>query len=343
MELVPRREIFAESAVQRIKGIYYKQLNKLSPYYTQMANIGILESKKTKAAWRQTCNVTSLAMTLAGLGIGPTDFRGNQDLLLHIAQNLDPEDFQRYGDLSAARFPDFLQFVVIYVKYVQKHGDGTPALTVPPGEKKNVRLQKNRVIQARGRALGVIADNLKWFNQIAILFGANATPRNYVASRGSTKLERRKFSKKWIEIYEAWKFYSQLVNKKKLEIRKLSKRLANKKLEKSERERLVTEINLLEQELTLTKAKQKKEERETRLKNQVDDYMIWAYLNVLPLLEEGKQVVVNRKGHYVRLQDITDAHILVDDPFQPGKDVEIPWKLAYQRMFFRSFVVVAKD
>ena len=105
-----------EGALDATKAQYFQKLNTLSTYYTQMANMDILQKgDKSDTAWKRTCNVTSVAMALEALGVGADAFTGDKELLAQIANHFEPDRFEHFSDVRALRMPDVLQFVAIYL------------------------------------------------------------------------------------------------------------------------------------------------------------------------------------------------------------------------------------
>jgi hypothetical protein len=105
-----------ERKLKETKSAYHRELNALSTYYTQMANLDILTNvEEEKPAWRRTCNVTSLAMALEALGVSAGHFEGDRELLTQVANHFDPDAFNDFSDVASLRLPDFLQFVAIYL------------------------------------------------------------------------------------------------------------------------------------------------------------------------------------------------------------------------------------
>ena len=64
----------------------------------------------------RTCNITTVAMTLEGLGKTASDFQGNSSLMNQIVSRLSLGT----RDASSLRLPDFLQILAIYLAMVQK-------------------------------------------------------------------------------------------------------------------------------------------------------------------------------------------------------------------------------
>ncbi len=56
----------------------------------------------------------------------------------------------------------------------------------------------------------------------------------------------------------------------------------------------------------------------------------WYKENILSELQKGNAAILSYRGHIVRIQDVTDKGIVVDDPFgrveiKPGSGIKIPW------------------
>lgn len=61
-----------------------------------------------------------------------------------------------------------------------------------------------------------------------------------------------------------------------------------------------------------------------------------------PWLDQGGQVVANKPGHYVRLENIDDSGIVIDDPATKGKNFRMTWAKANEGGYFRSYMVFLK-
>jgi len=162
------------ATAQQVQAHYFGQLNTLTPYYTQMANRDVLYTetavkdkkgnvtvKKLKEAWERTCNVTSMAMTLEGLGTKIQDFKGNAALMEQIAG--------QYGiqNVTGLRLPDFLQLVAIYVSFREKFPDADLA-TLQPDD------FAGKVSAARAAAADLVLLSGR-FDEFTTLFGVQAT------------------------------------------------------------------------------------------------------------------------------------------------------------------------
>jgi len=100
----------------------YRQVNELSPYYSQGRNANILEASGSS----RTCNLTSLAMTLEALGLSAASYTGDMALLEQIRSASTKEGGATKKELDEAwgqnkekkgvgglRMPDFLQLVAV--------------------------------------------------------------------------------------------------------------------------------------------------------------------------------------------------------------------------------------
>ena len=117
-----------------IKSRMFRALQEVSPYHEQFRNIDILENNAEMGArgktgdTTRTCNITSLAMALEGLGRSAGDYTGNKAYVLAAAKHFKVGDknIAAHGDLQAAggggsdwqamlalRLPDFLELAAI--------------------------------------------------------------------------------------------------------------------------------------------------------------------------------------------------------------------------------------
>lgn len=110
----------AEEA-RAIRAWGFRQVNELSPYYSQGRNANILEGTSTR-----TCNLTSLAMTLEALGVTSANYTGDMTVIEQIRNASKSQGGSTKKELDAAwgknehkqgvdglRMPDFLQLVAV--------------------------------------------------------------------------------------------------------------------------------------------------------------------------------------------------------------------------------------
>lgn len=119
--------------LKEVKYELYSELGTIVPYYGQGNNANILpkySEGKNNHAYKRTCNISGLTMTLEGLGKTANDFKGNKKLLQLIAslytgafegkQAPGSAKFKtKVDDLFSWRFPDFMQVVYIYHELIK--------------------------------------------------------------------------------------------------------------------------------------------------------------------------------------------------------------------------------
>jgi len=317
----------------RVQASFYGLLNSASPYYTQMANISLLG----KGAWEWTCNVTSLAMTLEALGVTAGDFKGDLGLLSAIAQCLDPGRFKTVADVTSLRMPDLLQLVVIYNQDTgkllgehQRGGQGSRPSKPFAG----------LVTEARNAARPRVSSTLDVFVEVAQQFKGVSVNYSGAGSAGTKELtasaKRTRAVKRLLKTKRRLaQIESQLAKLERQshggQARTASKLTEELEKRNSEREQLEGSIGKLSASLPATTSA-----------DNVKNYGLWAISTLRPLLDQGKQLVVNRPGHYVRLESVGVDGVLIDDPAFLGKQILLSWEEAYQEGFLRSWVVVSK-
>lgn len=94
-----------------IRRRFYLHLARITPFYAQWDNKNILSSGG-KPARERTCNVSTVAITLEGLGKTTSDFQGNDELMDNITSILSLGT----TDATSLRLPDFLQILAIYIR-----------------------------------------------------------------------------------------------------------------------------------------------------------------------------------------------------------------------------------
>ena len=186
--------------LERIQGYYYRRVSECTPYFTQMASTPVVwkdetvvedGKKKVKGPWSSLCGLTSLSMVLHALGVTADDFvgpPGSRKVLQQIAAQFAPPG-KAFSDLEA-RFPDFLQLVVIYTYYKEAGG----SLPYDAKLAKQARGLSGR--KARKGGVG----NLNRILSVAKRFGVTSVAKGSVESYGLQKrrlkkgLERKKIT-----------------------------------------------------------------------------------------------------------------------------------------------------
>jgi hypothetical protein len=314
----------AESVVAQIKSHYFLELNSLYPYFTQLVNAPILAKEGKKGPWTSTCNITSLAMVLTALGVGPSDFKSSErELLGKIGKELVP-DREDFDDLASLRMPDFLQVVAALQQYGHLGGKNF---------KKRVETARKLAYSEKGI--------LRWDNltEIAGYFGVKVEGQK----KGVKTVES--FGKHVIPEQKPIKKKLGTIDKKYRAIRKDYSAGKLRKLKKKERE--------AKKEEWKAKKAEWDEERKPLLEQLADvetkyakfiaaDYKRDVMKEVAPLLDKGGQILLTAPGHYVRLQSIDETGIVIDDPAFGGMNTPVTWEEANKRGYFSHWAVFKK-
>lgn len=366
-------------SVRAIQGFLHRRLNRVSPYFTQQANLDILP-KGGSSAWERTCNVTSLAMAMGGLGISPADWKGGSGLpgverLQQIHEELEQQSLER--SVLSLRLPDFLQLVVIGMSLGDALGESSTGV-VPGGF-------GPALDAARAEAAALVSSNAEFFRTVASGFGVERVELSIfkIESTGLNRLRAAEaFDRRLREEY-----------RKTLQIetdrRATPRRMGGRKLGRVERRRVAAGIsafpNVLRRQLAdeLLRSRgvelidgklvregkpiPKKERRqlqreaaaagEQRLRTELapdlweepktvstEAFRLQVVEKVVPHLDRGHQVMILRRGHYIRLEDVLDTGLRIDDPASigaqsPGRDAVLSWEEANDLAFFRAYHV----
>ena len=345
-----------EPTLAAVRARLYQMVANLTPYYAQGANADILWSvdkkgKKTKAAGR-TCNVTSISMTLEGLGKGPDAFKGDKRLLGNIATHY--AGVLTTADPTSLRLPDFLQLVVIYVALIGPKGDpatlNAQAESDPPAFV--AAIEKARDAAARL----IVLNNV--FNDITSLFGVTATMKVLAhhdaldafgkVTRGAEAARKKNAGKSAEELVGSVSDYYAARPEK--EITKLTAEIdtlkakasgaSGKDLTKLTRAIGQKEKALARQQglLTATQAATSPAEMEKVLSIAKYKASVMGPMN--DLLGAGKQVVVSLENHFVRLQSVDDSGVVVDDPNASQKNLKLTWEAARALGYFKRYTIM---
>ncbi len=366
-----------EDALRAAKGYFHRRLNKITPYFTQQANLNILQRGKSEA-WTRTCNVTSLALVLAGLGISPRDYSSAAATLPTIVLL---ERIYRglwmgtpMTPLRDLRLPDFLQIVTIGTEFKRLASSNVSPENI---SKMDDATFTKTLDDARSAAANVIVTSSAFFETVAQGFGVTRETLEIgtIPSAGrARKTAETKFEKRLKTEYRET-LQIELGGRPKVPVSKGGRRLGQRERKKVAREieRFPSDLRqqLVEEFIrkrgvdptTLSRAERKRLRKEAeaaveeRLKTRiaadlweepevvtVEDLRAVVMERVVPHLDRGSQVLVLRKGHYLRLEDVQEIGMRIDDPasigtISGGRDWLIPWDLANELAFFRAFHV----
>jgi len=325
-----------------LKGYLNRRLLEATPYYTQMANLNLLQDGPKSKAWTRTCNLTTLSMAMEALGVGPEDFNGNTERLQRIANTLEAWRYEKYQekaekgvgafcvlDVKAMRMPDLLQFVAVYL-FVDLQIDD---LRGPAYLKK--------ISAARDTAVKQII-YYDFLRKIAGLFGVKCSKDQSIYSFGEDRMGR-----------------ANKIENLKAKMQKLQGQIpatmsdgfnqgdANlNEYYKAKGEELDQESQLSELE--------NKFSQPGAMEEAVRKYQRLIIQKISPELDKGNQIFLHRpglrvgqSGHYMKLHDIdrsgsAQIGLYIDDPWDPGKRSPLTWRQAYEIGYLDSYMIMSK-
>lgn len=303
-----------------LKGYLSHRISEAAPYYTQMANLNLLQGDSR--AWTRTCNVTSLSMSLEALGITPADFTGDFARLRRIAETLEVWRYDKYDnkkdrgvaaycftDVTDLRLPDFLQFVAVYVMC-------DPLIDTLTGKP---YLDKLR--QALDAATSKVI-LYKTLIQIAGLFGVKCVEGKPIQSYGEKVIG-----------------YEKAIHADEQAMKKAGSNLTAYGKAEDDKD---------EQTAALADFKQK---YAPHMEKSLSTYQSQILEKIAPELDRGNQVFLHKpgvpSGHYMKLHDLVRtpvdaAGVIIDDPWSPGKRSPLTWREAFEKGYFDSYMVLSK-
>jgi hypothetical protein len=338
------------------------RINDLAPYYTQMGNINVLQGEGHRA-WRRTCNVTSLSMALEGLGIGPSNFRGDAVLLERIAAALEPwrvaqeviED-QHVAKLRAAaranaakrkpkgKIPGAINVpseddwgqcysnlnglrMPDFVQFVAVYTVFTDPAVAGKNQKRG-RLAPEAafiadVLSARNVAPGLVLST-DMLVRLARQFGVESQNASVAISASSGGVQSYGTVNRDLHDWEGKeKNYKEKLQKDKADL--------------DEDDPAYKKIKLQEKQ-----DQDKLEALKGDWDKNVAKYRAEVLKDVLAKTEDGAQVIVNKPGHFMKLHSIEHDGLRVDDPWTPGKRDLVSWSEAYKQGYFRSYIILTR-
>jgi hypothetical protein len=321
--------------LEDLRGYLYHRLSQAAPYYTQMANLNLLEDDSR--AWTRTCNVTSLSMSLEALGIAPEDFKGDRARLQRIADTLEAWRYDKFkrdekqeeakkkanknytrgaivgaysiADVTDLRMPDFLQFVAVYVT-------ADPLIDTLTGE-----AYLRKVQEARDKAASKVT-LYETLIKIAGLFGVKCLQGKGIQSYGEKVIG----------------FEKAIKSDEKAMMKAGSNLTAYGKAEEDRDEQSAA--------LADFKAKYA-----PHMEKSVSTYQSQILERIAPELDRGNQIFLHKpgvpSGHYMKLHKLertpVDAPgVFIDDPWTPGKQSPLTWREAFDKGYFDSYMVLSK-
>jgi hypothetical protein len=349
-----------------------QKTNDLAPYYTQMGNINLLEGERHRA-WKRTCNVTSLSMALEGLGVGPSQFSGDLALLERIGAALEPWRFDAelaedkrvakhnsqvakrnakgkrkgatvsnispeddwgacFSSLDKLRMPDFVQYVAVYHAFNHPQASGKKKRVSHTAPEKAF-LQD--VLVARDHASGSILSTDTLVQLAKEFEGVQATSGTIEESIYGTVN------------YDLKKTKREEKNYVKEQLEKFQKDTAQKLVKGSPEEQQEIEAIRSTADYKKLADQEQADENEiaplrAQLEKNVNIYRKHVMNKIQPKTDDGAQVVINRKGHFMKLHSIQPEGLIMDDPWVPGKNSLVKWRQAYEEGYFRSYIILTR-
>lgn len=321
-----------------VKGRMFRMLQELSPYHSQFRNVDILEADGPDAKHRvkgsttvrtRTCNLTSLAMALEGIGKGVHTYNGNPDKIAKVAKEFRPElkkaelavggahdgNFVDYAALQALRLPDFLELAAVAHYW---NGKGGSEEILAAGAVAWPEIMSQSFLETLAGEFGAKAE-IKWF-RFDPSTAKHDKKGNEIASKESSTLASSAS-------------HTQRGNVDKLiDLRNKAEAAKGKPGEKD--------------------ARQAYEKAEAQLHNALEgagiekNIPLEAYKKAITdqiggELDSGASVQTVVTAHYVRVHAIEADYVVIDDPGQQTRaHKKVLWEEARaQGMFARRMVL----
>jgi uncharacterized protein YraI len=310
--------------VKAFKTAVYHALADIAPYYFQSRNVDILETEDNT----RTCNMTVLGMALEGLGRNPNDYTGDKEKVkaaARVYQHKLVQDGAKVGAVDATagqgvawenligmRFPDFLQLVAIAQAMKDTSDEGVKAAQ---GEAyKNVTVWSN------------ILDMGQMFKTTAKqkLFDPTGTRE--------TKENRKK------GIKHDYKLLKEHGNKNRSPVEKFinQRNKAEASGKQKDKDALEKLRPAYEAAIADSGADSGLDQRAT-----LDGYRDHILEQVGADLDGGGSVIVGLSGHFVRLQSLSEDHVLVNDPARDTRSAtKLTWAEARAMGYFAVRFVI---
>jgi hypothetical protein len=333
------RTMIAGLSDDTAKAGFYHQLNAVSPSYTQGTNMNLLEGPVAEDT--RTCNITSLAMALEGLGKSPADFTGNKEAVKAAARVYghvvaEAADHAN-AELESLRMPDFVQLAAIAEEIGDTAIDDQAIKTAATGSKPDEQGKK-----VKGAWNSILS--IYFLGSIARRFGVDAKVVIFnLTSNDPTdpKLRKKHASDDFSALRAVGSKHRSHVEKivdlrnKREELAALAasatKRRAQLEKEIAKEETKVDAMTDLSQPAL--------DEDEKSIPMQ--EYREQVRATIGAKVDRGAQVVVGLSGHYVRLQSLGDDHVIVDDPGRSSRaNRKVTWEEARAMGYFASALVV---
>lgn len=318
------RSLILSLSDKRAAERFFTKINIYAPYFTQLHNKDILKTSG-KAAPERTCNVTSASMVLSALGVSAADCKYMGDDRLYYVydyflcnqkikfsawkEKFDSADTTR-ENLASLRFPDFLQLLAVALKLDVSN----------PGEKADLVLAS---------AAHDVAHNINFLRSVIESFDKVSSPVTVGGIESPASRERE--INRWTEDFSKWR------------VDDLDKKTLTEMRQKADGEPDDATKKSLNNELRIAEENAKRKFVNSAPSS--EDFRKLVIDRVYNEMLGGSQVLLNRPGHFVRLQSIdpdeVTGGIVIDDPYVEGKNFRESWVEARSKGYFRSYMIVS--
>jgi len=283
-------------ATAALKAQFYRAMNDISPFYFQGVNI-ILEfdrlnktTGKLEHVWN-TCNITSTAMALEGLGRSAADYK-HKSLIPPIAEVFEKDVNEKAtGKVGAGtaglRLPDYLAMAAIAWQMGYK-----------TGTREEILAGGNKAFNAVPSAQAVMT--------LAKDFGATVTHRYFTSDAGVKKAGMADLKAYGAKHHKQGDVQAEAKTRLTEVETELERETGEKKRAKLEKEKARLEGKIGEDGALSDAA--------IEAKLPLEQYKQAVLSQLGPDVDSGRQIVVGQHNHFVRLQSIDDEFVVKDDP-----------------------------
>jgi hypothetical protein len=307
-----------------LKPRFYRAMNAISPFYFQGLTI-ILEfdrvnktTGKLEHVWN-TCNITSLAMTLEALGKSAADYK-YKPLIPPIAQVFEKDVKERAEDkvgteLSGLRLPDYVAMAAIVWQMGYK--TGSPEEILKGGNDAFNNVASSKAVKKLAEDFGAVAE----YGEFKLDPGAKKD-----AGQRALKQFGAKHSKQ-----------ADVKAQAETRLREIERQL--------ERETNPAKRAKLEKEKAKLEAKVAKvgplSDADIESVLPLEQYKQIVLAQIGPELDRGRQIVVGQHNHFVRLQAVTDEFVIKDDPGGVMRgNMQVTWEEARAMGLFSKWISI---
>lgn len=328
-----------EQLPEALRPALFRKVNQVTPYYAQSPNMNLLEQGEAKDT--RTCNITSLAMALEGLGKSPQDYTASKETIAGIAgfyaDTVKTAEDHLNDSLETLRMPDFIQLAAIANEMGGK-----------PANEENIKYGVFHVeIDAKKKEHQVGAWNtilsIYTLKDIAEKFGVKGDVVNFNLSSNDSadpKTRRKEQSKDFSTLRGIGSSHRATVEKM-TDARNMREELATLKPEGKTYTKKAQALEKLEKSLEgkTDLSEQSLNEQEALIP--LAEYKTRVQETIAARMDQGVQVVMGLSGHFVKVQAIQDDFVIVDDPARGTRsNRKVTWEEARAMAYFSTCLLI---